>query len=319
MKLTVAERRKCFSAPEESDLPRIYDELRIMKRFSAFIIVFLAFALVAGAMMSGSRGELFAQERKRTSAKHEVSTPRKVVDFTEKKKVKEQKTESETPAAEEPAPDAKADDKSTASGDSPSAQPSDDDPYKYRNPETDEYSYGWLMVKAFLVVGLFAAGFYFFFKYLNKKGMLPNVGRNVVQTIAVSAVGQNKSIQVVEIAGRILVVGVTDHQISLISEITAKDEIDRIRLQSSKSTPVENFTFQDFVAEHVDSLVSFIGKIRARNERKNKKHQRDAGNRYDESDRSDGSDRYDNERMDYMREQRERLKRLNGYDHDKER
>jgi len=314
--LTVAERRKRFSAPEESDLPRIYDELRIMKRFSAFIIVFLSFALVAGAMMSGSRGEVFAQERRKTSAKHEVSTPRKVVDFTEKKKAKEQKAEPETPAAEEPAADAKADDKTAAAGDSSSAQPSEDDPYKYRNPETDEYSYGWLMLKAFLVVGLFAAGFYFFFKYLNRKGMLPNVGRNVVQTIAVSAVGQNKSIQVVEIAGRVLIVGVTDHQISLISEITAKDEIDRIRLQSSKSTPVENFTFQDFVAEHVDSLVSFIGKFRARNERKNKKHHRDAGDRYDGSDRSDD---YDNERMDYMREQRERLKRLNGYDHDKER
>ncbi len=275
-----------------------------MKRFSTFILILLSFMLVAGVAMSGARSELYAQERKKASAKHDASAPRKVVDFTDKKKAKEkvqkeQKAEADAPK-EASADDEKASDQETAPA--PAAPL-----YTYEHPEEDETSYGWMIVKTILVLGIFGAGFYFFFKYITKRGMIPNVGRSVVQTIAITPVGQNKTIQVVEIAGRILIVGVTDHQISLISEITSKDEIDRIRLQSSKSTPVENASFQDFVAEHVDSLISFIGKIRSHNEQKKKK-------RHHNSD-----DIYENERVDYMREQRERLKRMNGYDNDKER
>jgi flagellar protein FliO/FliZ len=277
-----------------------------MKRFSTIILILLSFMLVTGIVISGARSELYAQERKKSSAKHDASSPRKVVDFTDKKKPKEkdskeQKAEVDAPK-EASADDAKDSDQETAAVPAPAAPL-----YTYEHPEEDETSYGWMIVKTILVLGIFGAGFYFFFKYITKKGMIPNVGRSVVQTISITPVGQNKTLQVVEIAGRVLIVGVTEHQISLISEITAKDEIDRIRLQSSKSTPVENTTFQEFVAEHVDSLISFIGKIRSHNEQKKKKRHLNT------------EDIYENERVDYMREQRERLKRMNGYDNDKER
>jgi flagellar protein FliO/FliZ len=277
-----------------------------MKRFSTFILILLSFMLVAGVAMSGARSELYAQERKKTSAKHDASAPRKVVDFTDKKKSKEKVQKEQKVEADAPK-EASGDGEKAADQETAPAPAADAPLYTYEHPEEDETSYGWMIVKTILVLGIFGAGFYFFFKYITKRGMIPNVGRSVVQTIAITPVGQNKTIQVVEIAGRILIVGVTDHQISLISEITSKDEIDRIRLQSSKSTPVENTSFQEFVAEHVDSLISFIGKIRSHNEQKKKK-------RHLNSD-----DIYENERVDYMREQRDRLKRMNGYDNDKER
>ncbi|HEY1406771.1 MAG TPA: flagellar biosynthetic protein FliO, partial [Spirochaetota bacterium] len=258
-----------------------------MKRFYIIILLALSGLMISGTMMASRSSGLYAQDRKKSSARHEANTPRQVVDFTGKKE-KETKSDATQSAS---ADSAKGED-AAASTDKNKKEPS---LYNYEQPKEEESSYGWMIIKTILVLGFFGAGFYFFFKYITKRGIIPNIGRSVVQTIAVNPVGQNKTIQVVEVAGRMLIIGVTDSQISLISEITAKDEIDRIRLHSSKSTPVETHTFQDFVSEQVGSLVSFIGKTRAYAEQKKKNRTRD------------NEEIFDDGRVDYMREQRERL------------
>lgn len=54
--------------------------------------------------------------------------------------------------------------------------------------------------------------------------------------------GPNKSVCIVELAGRVLMLGVTDHQISLLGEIDDPEEIDRLRRQAV-SQPLDNSAF----------------------------------------------------------------------------
>jgi flagellar protein FliO/FliZ len=279
-----------------------------MKRFAVMILlpVFLILSGYVG-VKTLHRGMVFAQEKKKGSGKREAS-PRRVVDFTAKEKGKDRET---TPHEAAKPDDAQSATEQTAA---PVDQPKKEGDQlfgTYEAPKEEETSIGWMSFKAILVFGLFGAGFYFFYKYITKRGLVPGIGRNVVQTIAISSVGPNKTIQVIDIAGKLYIVGVTDNGINLLSEVTSKDEIDRIRLLSSKSTLVETRRFQDFVSEQIGSLVSFIGKTKKGIERKKEMNTQR---------RVSGADEIiDDERVDYLREQRERLKRLNGYRHDEER
>ena len=46
------------------------------------------------------------------------------------------------------------------------------------------------------------------------------------------ALGPNKSVCVVEIGGKVVLLGVTEHQVNLLAEIEDADEIDRLRRQA---------------------------------------------------------------------------------------
>ena len=243
-----------------------------------------------------------AQEKKKVQ-------PRQITDFTAKKKTAAKAAEpsSDTEKAAVPA----ADEAAAPSEDGTDAAAKQDvkDPYAYEAPKEDESSYGWMIFKTILVLIIFGLGFYFFFKYVSKKAGLPNVGRGVVQVLAVSPVGQNRFIQIVDIAGKVMVLGVTEGSITMITEITGRDDIDRIRLLSSKTTPIEVHGFQEFISEQVSSLIDFVGKAKTSLEKKKNAKQRSF---------EPENDYYDDRKVDYMREQRERLKKMNGYRDDDE-
>jgi len=170
----------------------------------------------------------------------------------------------------------------------------------YKAPKAEELSYGWLFIKTLFVLGLFGAGFYFFFRFVTKKMGVPRIGSSIVQMLSISPIGQGKFIQVVEVGGKILVLGITDNNISLISEITEKDEIDRIKLNSSKSTSTKEASFQDFIKDKVGHLSDFLNK--------NKKSEKTKLNKMNKFGNQD-----EKVRLDYLKQQKERLKKLNGF------
>ncbi|MCL1910766.1 MAG: flagellar biosynthetic protein FliO [Leptospirales bacterium] len=121
-------------------------------------------------------------------------------------------------------------------------------------PQTSESSYAWDIFKLLLVLGLMVGSFYFFFRYISKKTGINARGGDIMRTIAIVPVGQNKYIQVIDLAGKLLVIGVADNGINLITEITNKDDIDRIRLMGSfddKTAGAAPATFQDFLKERI--------------------------------------------------------------------
>jgi len=130
-------------------------------------------------------------------------------------------------------------------------------------PKTSGASYAWDIFKLLLILALMVGGFYYFFRYISKKTGINVRGGEIMRTIAVVPVGQNKYIQVVDLAGKLLVIGVADSGINLITEITDKDDIDRIRLMGSfDGNSGRPSNFQDFLKERIGrGIGKVVGKI----------------------------------------------------------
>jgi flagellar protein FliO/FliZ len=59
-------------------------------------------------------------------------------------------------------------------------------------------------------------------------------GTEVVKVLATYPLAGNKSIQIVQIAEKVLILGITDSNINLITTLEDKETIDKIKLESSK-------------------------------------------------------------------------------------
>lgn len=171
--------------------------------------------------------------------------------------------------------------------------------YEYEKPVAEEDSYAWLIIKTIFILGALVWAFYYFFRFVTKKTGIQTLGRDVIKVLSMVPVGQNKYLQVIDLAGKIMVIGVSDANINLITQINDKDEIDRIRLLSSKSIPVQQAGFQEY-------LVKYIGKLLNR--------ETSSRNKSGDSFRQTEVD--DHDKMEYLKKQRARLKGLNNDDED---
>jgi flagellar biogenesis protein FliO len=182
--------------------------------------------------------------------------------------------------------------------------------YNYKQAEKEEQSYGGLIFRAFLVIALMIGGFVLFFRFITKKSGLPRIGRDVVQVLAIAPLSHGKFIQIVDIAGKVMVLGITDNNINMITEIKDKEEIDRIKLESSKSLPASGLptgNFQEFVKEQIGN---FTEKMKNKQTKQgNNKIRRNSKN-FSQHKNDDLSD----DRLDFLRNQKKRLKKLNGHD-----
>ena len=102
-----------------------------------------------------------------------------------------------------------------------------DDDFK---PQVEEESSVWMFIKMILILGIFAGGFYYFYRFVTKKAGVSIFGGEAIKVLSVVPLGQNKFLQLIDVAGKVMVIGVSDSTISMISEITEKDQIDRIRI-----------------------------------------------------------------------------------------
>jgi len=169
--------------------------------------------------------------------------------------------------------------------------------YDYEKPTVEEESYVWMVVKTIIVLGALVGGFYYFYRFVTKKTGLHSVGRDVAKVLSVVPLGPNKFLQVIDLAGRILVIGVCDSNISLITEIQGKDDIDRVRLLSSKSSPIAPGGFQDFISKFLSGLLKKPG---------------GPSSMHYEAEFPETEIHAENiDRMDYLKKQRERLKKIN--------
>jgi flagellar biogenesis protein FliO len=164
-------------------------------------------------------------------------------------------------------------------------------------PKTGEESYGWTIFKLLFILGLMGGGFYYFFRFVTKRAGMNVLGRDVVNILSIVPVGQNKFIQVVDLADRVLVLGVTDANINLITEITSRDEIDRLRLLSSKSPDEAPQNFNDYLSEFVSGVVNKISSL------KKGRAGRTPPAEYEKNE----------DYLDYLKDQKGRLKKMNGH------
>ncbi len=163
-------------------------------------------------------------------------------------------------------------------------------------PRVEEESYGWLMMKTIFVLGLLAMGFYMFLRFIQQKSGIQLTGQSVVQVLSVVPLGPGKTLHVVDMAGKVFLLGVSDNNINLLTEIKERDEIDRIRLLSSTSSPLQGKGFQDIVMDQIGKAVTFI------NRKRDKK-----GKIYSMEEMSE-----DEMDVTYLNNQKNRLKKMNG-------
>ncbi len=165
-------------------------------------------------------------------------------------------------------------------------------------PVVEEESYGWLIFKTILIMGLIVAGFYYFLRYVTRKTAVQVLGQDAVQVLSMVPIGQNKYLQIVDLAGKLFVLGIAENSINLITEIDDKSEIDRIRLLSTKSSGERGKGFQEYIARHLGGLLGRLNEKRSGPVK---------GDSEFLSGRESGID------LDYLKRQRKRLKNLNGF------
>jgi len=106
----------------------------------------------------------------------------------------------------------------------------------YENPNPQPTAISWWSTLAYLVslVAVFAFVVvlaYFAARFLGGK-FNSQQGRNGGRVLEYLPLGTNRSVCVVEVAGRVVMLGVTDQSITLLTEITDPDEIERLERKS---------------------------------------------------------------------------------------
>jgi flagellar biogenesis protein FliO len=125
----------------------------------------------------------------------------------------------------------------------PGTQPPD---YEYKEPEFvgNKTSYPFLILRTLAVLGVIIVGIYLLFRLLLKNKNKIVTDSEIIKVLATYPLAANRVIQVVDIAGQVLILGVSDSNINLITEITDKEVIDRIKLMSSQESRVAT-SFRD--------------------------------------------------------------------------
>ncbi len=104
----------------------------------------------------------------------------------------------------------------------------------------------WQFVRTLITLAFLLGIFYAIFRLYKFKRELPTQNFSAVNSIYEYPLGTNQRLQIIEIAGRLMILGVSDNSIQLISEITDKYTIDRIKLDCAEDNKQPR---ADFLAE----------------------------------------------------------------------
>ena len=101
-------------------------------------------------------------------------------------------------------------------------------------PDAISITLQMLMALAIVLGGLLVV-FYLLKRFLRKEG--GGSGNPLIRVIASQYLGIKKNIALVEVAGTVLVLGVSNDNISLLTKIEDQGAVDAIRHKSSRLTP----------------------------------------------------------------------------------
>jgi flagellar protein FliO/FliZ len=113
------------------------------------------------------------------------------------------------------------------------------------------------VISLLVTFGLVIVAAYFTSRFVGQKmGKAMSFGDNRV--LVTLTLGPNRGVSVVEIAGKLLVLGVTDHNINLLQEVTEPEQLDKLRtLQTDTASNQFDAVFQ----KHLASLQQMSSKF----------------------------------------------------------
>lgn len=139
-------------------------------------------------------------------------------------------------------------------------------------------------LKIIIVLALVIGVIYLIFHFLKKALKIKNNAGENAYVITSQSLGPGKWIQVVLVHGKYLILGVTNDNINLISEISDPKEIERLDIYSSQKKADEGGNFVDVISDFFKRAL-------------NKKSEKET---FD----------YEKDSIDYLKEQRERIDKL---------
>jgi flagellar protein FliO/FliZ len=106
---------------------------------------------------------------------------------------------------------------------------------QYQEPQAPAAS-SWLSTLAYvftllLTFALVIGMAYFASRFLGQKMGNITAGSSTTRVLSFVSLGQNKGIYLVEVSGQVLVLGVTEHSINVLKEITDEDQIEMIKAE----------------------------------------------------------------------------------------
>ncbi len=112
---------------------------------------------------------------------------------------------------------------------------------RYR-PKDDDSSLLWTLVKVLLVFGILTGALYYILKVLSKTKNARYPVHGAMRVLSSLPVSQGKQLQIVDVSGILLVIGVSDNSVNLITEIESPDIKEKIfHSKNTSEPPEENF------------------------------------------------------------------------------
>ncbi len=108
--------------------------------------------------------------------------------------------------------------------------------YEFKAPKFEEtkVSYPLLILKTIAVLIVIVVSIFIIFRILVKNKHRIITDSDIIKVLATFPLAAGKVIQIIEIAGKVMVLGITENNINLITTIEDKEIIDSIKLQYSK-------------------------------------------------------------------------------------
>lgn len=120
---------------------------------------------------------------------------------------------------------------------------------KSSNPIQDKYqtkeeasSLLWVLVRIIGVFGILTAGMYYILKFISKNNMARYPVKGAIRVLSSTPISPGKQLQIVDIHGMLLVIGVAEQSISLVAEIQSPEIKEKIFMSKDDFEPIsDNF------------------------------------------------------------------------------
>lgn len=121
---------------------------------------------------------------------------------------------------------------------------------------TEQPSVLWQFVRTLLTLSILLGVFYGIFRIYKFKRELPAQNFSAVNSIYEYPLGTNQRLQILEIAGKLMVLGVSENSIQLISEISDKYTVDRIKLDCAEDSKQPRADFLSELSRAIKTNIS---------------------------------------------------------------
>lgn len=172
------------------------------------------------------------------------------------------------------------------------ADKTDEELFKYTSTPLPKYEFNLLglLLKTILALGVITGILYFILKFFFRGRSLIHPTGDFFRVIGSHALAPNKYIQLVEVGNNLILLGITENGINLLTEINDQETIDLIKTQASQTLAREAVSFSHQLRE-------FLKRFR----------QKDL---YDESLERE-------KKITFLKDQRAKLRRLNRMTEDR--